>query len=165
MVDSGRCGASFLAAREDVAIGTERYPCAGRSQPARPGQSLRGPWWVHKTRTPQAVCERVFLLRRVSSLAFPSLQHPVERDKQTASAPLIYVLIGKGSSRGGVTLSRAQPALPLLTAQQRCLRTQIPPLSSPEAVKMYFLLCRFSFWQAGSQVGLETVKVGNKVVH
>lgn len=109
--------------------------------------------------------ERVFLQLRGSSLASPSLQHPVERDKQTASAPLIYVLIGKRSGRGGVTLSRAQPALPLLTAQQRCLRTQIPPLSSPEAVKMYFLLCRFSFWQAGSQVGLETVKVGNKVVH
>lgn len=29
---------------------------------------------------------------------------------------------------------------------------------------MYFLLCHFSFWQAGSQVGLENVKVGNKVV-
>lgn len=29
---------------------------------------------------------------------------------------------------------------------------------------MYFLLCHFSFWQASSQVGLENVKVGNKVV-
>ena len=87
-----------------------------------------------------------------------------EREKQTGSASLIYFLIRKRSSGGGVTLSRAQPALPLLTAQQRCLRTRIPTLSSLEAVKMYFLLCHFSFWQAGSQVGLENVKVGNKVV-
>lgn len=87
-----------------------------------------------------------------------------ERDKQTGSASLIYFLIQKRSGGGAVTLSRAQPALPLLTAQQRCLRTQIPTLSSLKAVKMYFLLCHFSFWQAGSQVGLENVKVGNKVV-
>lgn len=75
-----------------------------------------------------------------------------------------FIFTWQWSSRGGVTLSRAQPALSLLTAQQRCLWTQIPTFSSLEAVKMYFLLCHFSFWQAGSQVGLENVKVGNKVV-
>lgn len=165
MVGSGSCGASCPAVREHVVIGTERHPWADESQPARPGQSLMGPWRIHKTRAPQPIHERVFLQHSGSFLASPSLQHPVERDKQTASTSLIYVLIGKRSSGGEVALSRAQPALPLLTAQQHCLRTQIPPLSSPEAVKMYFLLCRFSFWRAGSQVGLETVKVGNKVVH
>lgn len=76
-----------------------------------------------------------------------------------------YCLIQKRSRGGGVTLSRAQPALGLLTAQQRCLRTRIPNLSFLKAVKMYFLLCHFSFWQAGSQVCLVNVKVGNKVVH
>lgn len=86
-------------------------------------------------------------------------------DKQTGSTSLTYSLVQKRSSRGGVTLSRAQPALPLLTAQQRCLRAQIPALSSLKAVKMYFLLCHSSFWKAGSQGGLESVKVGNKVVH
>lgn len=86
-------------------------------------------------------------------------------DKQTGSTSLTYSFIQKRSSRGGVTLSRAQPALPLLTAQQSCLWAQIPVLSSPEAVKMYFLLCHSSSWQAGSQGSLESIKVGNKVIH
>lgn len=94
---------------------------------------------------------------------FPCTASPVQgKNKQT---PLLFFIFNwQWSSRGGVTLSRAQPALSLLTAQKRCLWTQIPTFSSLEAVKMYFLLCHFSFWQAGSQVGLENVKVGNKVV-
>lgn len=30
---------------------------------------------------------------------------------------------------------------------------------------MYFLLCHSSSWQAGSQGSLESIKVGNKVIH
>lgn len=123
---------------------------AGPSEPGQAG-AIGSPGGSQDKTSP--ACER----------GFPCTASPVrEKNKQ---APLFFFIFNwQWSSRGGVTLSRAQPALSLLTAQKRCLWAQIPTFSSLEAVKMYFLLCHFSFWQAGSQVGLENVKVGNKVV-
>ena len=143
------------AGREATAIGTERVPARAEPSPA-PGGS--------RDKSSPTVGGGGFGGSRACSphgIPKPAASSPRATNKQ---APLLFVFqLGRGAAERGYTLQSttcsafAQGAAPLFTAR-------IPALSSLEAVKMYFLLCHFSFWQAGSQVGLENVKVGNKVV-
>lgn len=141
---SGAMGVSSLAVGEATVMGTKRYRwTSGSPAVARPGQSHRVPPGGSQDGScpPPAAWERGFCSPAVPPqlsgvVGFLPTRHPQtisihsNGDKQTGAASLF--LIWKRSGGGGVTLSRAQPALPLLSAQHRCLRTRIPTLSSLE---------------------------------